>query len=154
SGIEGNPSIYKAGATAANTDARRIYAAQGLGSVTLYTGWEWARYNALQVNVTKRTARGLSIIGNYVWGKSLDNASNGTQAGASGQPRDPSNANLDRGLADFDRKHAANISLIYDLPRVRGIHGFANAVVNGWQTNAIVKIQGGLPITVLSGTNR
>ena len=69
SGIEGNPSIYGPGATAANTDARRIYAAQGLGSVTLYTGWEWARYNALQVNVTKRTARGLSIIANYVFAR-------------------------------------------------------------------------------------
>ena len=154
SGIEGNPSIYGPGATAANTDARRIYAAQGLGSVTLYTGWEWARYNALQVNVTKRTARGLSIIANYVFAKALDNASNGTQAGASGQPRNPANANLDKGLADFDRKQVANISLMYDLPRLRAAHGFTRAVVNGWQTNAIVKIQSGLPITVLSGSNR
>ena len=61
---------------------------------------------------------------------------------------------MDQGLADVDRKQVANISLMYDLPRVRAAHGLTSAVVNGWQTNAIVKIQSGLPITVLSGSNR
>ena len=118
-GTHGNPAVYGPGATAGNTDSRRIY--PGLGAVTYYTGWQWGNFHSMQLNVTKRARQGLSMVANYVWGKAIDCGTGGTAGGLTGRARDPFNIALDKAPADFDVAHRVNVALMYDVPRlVRG----------------------------------
>ena len=151
-GTHGNPAVYRTGATAGNTDSRRIY--PGLGAVTYYSGWQWGNFHSMQFKVTKRTRKGLSVVSNYVWGKAIDCGTGGTAGGLTGRSRDPFNIGLDKAPADFDVAHRVNVALMYDVPRVvRGKNPLA-AVANNWQLNTIITAQTGRPITVLSGANR
>jgi hypothetical protein len=145
-----NPAVYSPGATPATTNARRLFA--GLGDVEIATPYQSSNFHSLQVNVTSRSSRGLMLLGTYVWSKTIDNGSS-TVEGNTSWTRDSNNTGLDRGPADFDVRHKANISFIYDLPAVQG-HSILNALLDDWQVNGIFTVSSGLPFTVRSGTDR
>ncbi len=145
-----NPALlFGPGATLANTDARRLYANLGIGQMNFHTPFQASNFHSFQLNVTKRTARGLSLLANYVFSKVIDNSSN-TQTGDTG-PRNPFNLRLNRGPADFDTTHRAVMSLVYDIPKISKGGAIARALVNNWQINGIISLRSGLPFTVLTG---
>ena len=144
-----NPAVLGPGATVGNENSRRLY--PGLGAVELADSYEYAIFNSLQLNVTRRVSRGLTLLGNVVWSKTIDNSSSATE-GSSGPPN-PYNLNSARGPADFDQRIRSNISLNYFFPELK-VNRLAAALTNGWQVNAIVNLQTGLPFTVVSGTDR
>ncbi|MDW5266230.1 MULTISPECIES: carboxypeptidase-like regulatory domain-containing protein [Acidobacteriaceae] len=144
-----NPSIYAPGATAGNETARKLY--PGLGAVEIADSYEYAIFNSLQLNVTRRVSHGLTLLSNVVWSKTIDNTSSATE-GNTGPPN-PLNLNSARGPADFDQNVRFNASANYQLPKFN-VNKFTGAIVNGWQANAIISLQTGLPFTVLSGTDR
>src|SRR5208283_5162152 len=111
----------------------------------------YEEFNSLQFNVTKRFSKGLQVLSNFVYGKTIDNTSSATE-GNSGPPN-PFNFRSARGPADFDQKYRFNLSTVYVLPHV-DVHGVSNVLINGWQFNAIASIYSGTPFTVLSGTDR
>ena len=61
-----------------------------------------SNYNALIVRLERRFSHGISFVGGYTFGKSIDTASglNGTN-----QPQDNYNLKAERGLSDFDMRH-------------------------------------------------
>ena len=111
--------------------------------------WTWisqgtSSYNALQVDLNRRLARGLAVRAVYTWSKSLDdgdtlNAS--AAANAPGLVEETRNIRGDWGLSTFDARNAASISFNYDLP----FH--ANRVVNGWSLEGIYTARSGFPFT-------
>lgn len=146
SSTEGNPALFGPGATAANTNARRPLA--GLASLQMVRALQFSNYHSLQIGVTKRTASGLNVLGNYVFSKCLDNNSS-TFGGVSVINKlDP---DKDYGRCDFDIAHIANISVLYDLPQIRSLGGIAGRVLNHWQVSSIFSIRGGPPFSVQSG---
>lgn len=144
---EANPAIYGPGATSGNVDSRRLY--PGFSSVTMCTDWNRGNYQSLQISVTKRARRGLSVISNYVFGKTIDLGSGGTIGGS--QTRSPFNWNADRGPADTDIAHLLNLALLYDLPRLIKGSRWGGAFVNGWQLNGILTARSGYPFNVTAG---
>ena len=144
-----NPALLAPGATVGNENSRRLY--PGLGAVELASSYVYERFNSLQLNVTKRFSKGLQVLSNFVYGKTIDNTSSATE-GNTGPPN-PFNFRSARGLADFDQKYRFNLSTVYVVPHV-DVHGIGNVLINGWQFNAIASIYSGTPITVLSGTDR
>jgi hypothetical protein len=144
-----NPAVYGPGATSANVQSRRLY--QGLGSVEVASSYEYADYNGLQVNVTRRVSHGLHVLTNLTYGKIVDNTSSATEGNVG--PPNPFNLNSSRGPADYDVKLRYNLSAVYDLPRLK-VNPFAGAVINGWQLNTILSAATGTPITIVSGTDR
>src|SRR5205085_3190718 len=64
-----NPAIYNATATAANVDARRLYA-PNFQSITELNAASTSIYNALQVTLNRRFAHGFTFQGSYTRGKS------------------------------------------------------------------------------------
>jgi hypothetical protein len=144
-----NPAIFGPGATVANENSRRLY--PGLGAVELASSYVYASYNALQVNVTKRMHNGLTLLSNFVWAKTIDNTSSATEGNAG--PHNPFNFESARGPADFDQEFRFNLSAVYSLPHFQ-VHGLRNILINGWQLNVIASLYGGLPFTVVSGTDR
>lgn len=112
-----------------------------LGNVTQVESGGNSSYNALWATATQRFAHGLQFNASYTWSKSLDYNSFST-GGIVGQ--DSYNLRGDRGLSDFDARHRFVVNGIYDLP-FKG-----NAFREGWQLAAIVQIQSGSPVNIIT----
>jgi hypothetical protein len=143
-----NPAVYAPGYTVGQENSHRLY--PGLGAVELADAYEYAIFNSLQVNLTHRVSRGLTILSNFVWSKSIDNESAANE-GNDGPP-DPFNLQSGRGVSDFDQAVRFTAAVNYVLPKFHVQH-LVGSVVNGWQANGIVNIQTGLPITITSGVD-
>ncbi len=144
---EFNAAVYAPGVTTATTNARRPLA-PGLGNVTIIEPVSNSTYHALQLTAERRFAKGFSILANYQFAKSIDDASANK---ATGQGRtDPNNQAYDKALSEFDKRHVMNLSGLWDLPfnpKAR----LAHMVFGGWSLNSIVSLQSGFPFTVGSG---
>jgi len=107
-------------------------------------------YHALQLRVTRRMTRGFMLMGNYTYGKSLDNASS-IGGGAPIVVYNDDNFTLDRGRSSFDVRHRFNSFLFYDLPfgeRKRWAKaGWQASAFSNWTMNANISIQSGTPYT-------
>jgi hypothetical protein len=113
----------------------------------------WSKYHALNLRMERRFSSGLSLLGAYTFGKSIDTDS----GGAWGTPNlNPANFQLDVGPSDFDIRHRFVASAIYELPFGRGRRWGTNwstaaqAFLGGWQINAIPSWQSGVPRIVSS----
>jgi hypothetical protein len=145
SSTEANPALYGPGATAANADSRRVY--PGIGSLQIVKGFEYSNYNGLQFTVTKRAATGLTLLGNYVYSKCMDNNSLTTGSVSVINKLDPSR---DYARCDFDVTHLMNASVVYAFPRT-SLRGIAGRIVNDWTMTSIVQVRSGSPFSVMSG---
>jgi hypothetical protein len=133
--------------SASTIETTRTYA--GLGAVELADAYDWEKTNALEGNVTRR-AHSLTLLANIVWMKTIDIGSSGTE-GQDG-PANPYNFNAYRGVADFDQAMRITGSVNYPFPTFH-VNSFAAQIVNGWQANAIVESQSGLPFSITSNAD-
>lgn len=122
----------------------------GLGAVELADAYDWERTNAVEFTVTRRSAHGLTLLSNVVWMKTIDVGSSGTEGQAG--PSNPYNINFYKGVADFDQALRFTASANYPIPKFH-VNNAIGQVANGWQVNAIVTSQSGLPITITSGVD-
>jgi hypothetical protein len=113
--------------------------------ISLYQGYKATnRYDSLQVKLTKRFSQGYSFLTHYTLQKAVNN---------SGQyfNIDPS---VNRGKADFEKKHNFVLSQLFELPFGRnhkflsGIGKVADAIIGGWQINSNTTIQSGYHFNV------
>lgn len=120
-------------------------------------------YNGLQVDVTRRMAKGLQFRGNFTWSKNLDMNSALTGAQSQNQPQmllDRTNLKRDWGPSALDVRAQSTISVHYELPFGPGQRWLqrSNAVVNklvsGWELNSITTMLTGFPFTPTVGANR
>jgi hypothetical protein len=121
-------------------------------------------YNALQLSVQRRLAKGLQYSLNYGFSKCLTNAmgyygrygdSTASQASADKAFQEYAyNLNLDYGLCDHDVTNVFTGYVTYDIPFGHGrqFGSGANKVVDtilgGWQANTIITLHGGFPISI------
>jgi hypothetical protein len=104
-------------------------------------------YHSLQVQVTKRMSRGLSVTGSYSLAKSIDLESyNVFQAVYA----DPFNLHNDRGRSDWDRRHAVVASWVWSPP-LKFSKPWENTLAGGWNLTGITTAQSGAPFTVEEG---
>ncbi len=112
-------------------------------------------YNALQVDLTRRLARGLQFRVAYTWSKNLDMNSGLTGAQAQNQAQmilDRTDLRRDWGPAALNLTNQATISLTYELPFREG-DTLRSRLTGGWQINTITSVQSGFPFTPLVGSN-
>lgn len=109
-------------------------------------------YHSFQARVERRFSDRLGFLAAYTWGHSIDDRP--AQGAASIRSfQDHFDPGLDRADSDFDARHRATVSLMYDLPTTR-FDGALGQVLNGWALNSIVKVQSGRPFTVyMAGMN-
>jgi hypothetical protein len=120
------------------------------------------RYNALQIDVSRRLSHGLQLRGNYTWSKNLDINSGLTGAQANNQPQmvmDRNDLRRDWGPSALNVTHQSSISASYELPFGPGKHhladsGFAGKLAGGWQINGIATLLSGFPFTPQVGASR
>jgi Carboxypeptidase regulatory-like domain len=118
-------------------------------------------YHSLQLSLERRMIRGVTILANYTWSKSIDDLPPGggvTDIGAdsvSARPwDDPLRHQFDRGPSDFDRKHNFVASFVWQLPRLSKSNSLLRSFMGNWQLGGIVSARTGRPLTIVSGTDR
>jgi hypothetical protein len=114
-------------------------------------------YHSLQTKAEKRFSNGLSFLGAYTWGKSIDAAS---QASLSfhdgGSFRYAAHPEWEKSRSDYDIAHRFVLSYTYELPFGKGKHfgsgvnGVGNAIIGGWTILGIDAFQTGTPRTVVA----
>jgi hypothetical protein len=116
-------------------------------------------YHSLQVTAERRFKKGFAWLGAYTYAHSIDNVPTQQGGGSEGPvPQDIRYRFLDRGSASFDIRHRTSQSVIYDLPFGKGrqfdiSNPVGRAIFGGWQVNAILTLQGGLPFTPVLATS-
>ena len=111
---------------------------------------------AASVRVRKRMAKGLGLSAQYVFSKSIDDASS-IGGGGSVVAQDAFNISADRGLSSFDQRHKFTGNWIYDLPfgenRRFVPKGAPSHILGGWQWSGDFTVGSGLYFTprVLGG---
>ena len=112
--------------------------------------------HAASVRVRKRMAKGLGLSGQYIFSKSIDDASS-IGGGGSVVAQNPFDISADRGLSSFDQRHKFTGNWIYDLPfgdnRRFVPKGAWSHILGGWQWSGDFSIGSGLYFTprVLGG---
>lgn len=117
-------------------------------------------YNGLQLTFERRLHQGISVLANYTWSHSIDDASTlglfGTQIlgarSASPFPSNPNNAKADRGNSNFDVRHIFTLSYSWELPLKRILKS-ANYLTDGWAFHGIISSRTGQPFTVAVGSD-
>lgn len=113
-----------------------------------------SNYQSLQMSYQQRLSTGLSVLGSYTFGKSIDDASGFfTSSGDPNFPQDSNNPGAERGRSNFDVRHRMSVSYSYALPFGRGKQwlsngGAAAAIFGDWESFGIVTLQSGRPFTV------
>jgi len=114
-------------------------------------------YHAGHVRIDRRFSRGLSVVGHYTYGKSIDLGGANFIAGDAVY-RDARDIRLDRGLSSFDVRHNLVLSYIWDIPigsdrRIDLHNTLLNAVIGGWQFNGVTSARSGTPFTPVLSFN-
>lgn len=100
-------------------------------------------YDALQLSVNKRMAKGLQFLVSYTFGNTLEEV-------AYLNPQDDWNQ-LVRVVAAGDAPHRMLISSTWQLPWLSDGKGVMGSLLGGWQANGIVVFQSGLPVGATAG---
>jgi outer membrane receptor protein involved in Fe transport len=176
--IDHNAPIYNtttpANNTTSNYNCRRPYLAEpfGVGTAcpgTLTAGQKYMsnayviesgqnlNYNGLQITVEKRLSQHISVIGFYVWSKTLGSASLQTTGNignsAGTEPEDYADLKLERQRADNDRTHVSTTSVVWKPDYFGGYNRYVRMALNGWSISAIATFESGQPLAIITGTD-
>jgi hypothetical protein len=156
--LELNPAIFTVGSKL-STDARRAF--QPYGSITQDAQDVNSTFHSAQVTLQKRMSHGFTILANYTWSKSLDDAPAGQgisgigQGGNSPVPWNFAGRHAaDYGPSEFDHTHRFVLSYVWDLPRFNNRNALLRYTVGGWQWSGIITAQTGQAFTVLAGKDQ
>ena len=135
-----------------NPAARRPYPQFNTFNSILSRGWDV--YNSLQVRAEKRYSQGLFFLASYTWARGFSNGLVQNIGNFSGIKYFPLYAPgySDRGLADTDINQNFSLSTLYELPFGKGkkhlsqLHGASQALLGGWQANALFHARTGFPL--------
>jgi hypothetical protein len=114
----------------------------GFGTDVYFDAMGNSAYNSLQVSL-RHSGGGLTVLGNYTYGKSLDQSSN------LGEQVYPYNYRLSRAPSSFDIRQDFVASLRYDVPFPK-LFGRANRATKGWAISGISRLSSGVPVTLIN----
>jgi hypothetical protein len=119
---------------------------------SMLTNLSNASYNALQIDVRKRTQSGIQIQANYTFSKSLSDAL--AVRGLEAQ-LDNSNPSIERARSPFDVTHQFKINHSIPLPfgpghRFNSSNRVLSRVAEGWSISGFAVVQSGPPVSILS----
>ncbi|HYL83717.1 MAG TPA: TonB-dependent receptor [Candidatus Angelobacter sp.] len=123
-------------------------------------------YHAVQIRAEKDFSNGLQFLATYTFAKSIDDASSTDDSvvflgggflntGTILSVQNPYDLRGERSESVFNIPHVFQFSYVYEFPLGRGKHfghnmnPVLNAIVGGWQTNGIIRIDDGRPILAL-----
>ena len=119
------------------------------GEVDYKTSGGRDSYNALQLGLNRRFARGLAVGAQYSWSHSIGTSQGSNEAMT---VQNPFCFDCERGDGAADIRHYAYMNAVYELPFGRGgrflKEGLASAIAGGWQLSGVFNVRSGLPVNV------
>ena len=123
-------------------------------------------YHALQLRMEKQFSAGLQFLATYTFAKSIDDASSTDDSvvflgggflntGTILSVQNPYDLRGERAESVFNIPHVFQFSYVYEIPVGRGrrfahdLNPILNAIIGGWQTNGIIRVDDGRPILPL-----
>lgn len=104
-------------------------------------------YDAGYVNLRHRYAKGISLLANYTFAKSLSDAPDfRSPMFESAIPQNNNNLRAEKGPA-CDIRHRFALSAVYDIPALSET-GFVHSVTENWHLSTIYQAQSGFPFTI------
>ncbi|HEY1986442.1 MAG TPA: TonB-dependent receptor [Terracidiphilus sp.] len=141
----------------------RFYASQ-YSSLETLSSIGTSSYHSGQLIMRHPMRHGLQVDASYTFGKSIDLGSDAERAGGGGgspssftyystfsQILDAFHPKKNKAVSDYDVRHLATGSWVYELPFGRGreflpnSNRVLNAVIGGWQNSGLARITSGLP---------
>jgi len=128
----------------------------------------FSNYQSFQFRLERRFASGMQFNLNYTLSKSLDNASDANEVGATGStPVSEAyatsfqwyeNRDLEKSLSNYDQTHLLNYYFIAELPFGAGKPIFSEnrlmgAILGGWQVTGNGRVATGVPYAINLGDN-
>jgi hypothetical protein len=148
--VQLNPAVFTPGDTR-GTDARRLFAADGIGQVIQQRQDRESLYSGMQLTLSKRYSHGVSVTSNYtlsrVEGNFGDDVIPYNEFNLA--KKDP----LVWGPLNQDRTHRFTTSWVMDLPG-RDLTGAMKWVLGGWQWTGLMEFESGRPFNIVSGSDR
>jgi hypothetical protein len=138
-------------------DGRRQWSTVGrpdarYGNIFVSTSAGEQRYDGFVATLTKRYSSGhsyqLSYHGSRATGTAFVNDFIGF--GVFTSPSDPQDPSVDEGPSDFNMRHRFSATLVA-APRVGGLSGVADALVNGWQVSSRIIASDGFAFNATTG---
>jgi hypothetical protein len=125
--------------TAAETAARPFTAKfPYLSYIDQLSNADLSNYNGLQAILTARNYHGLSLTAGYTFAHAIDDVSGNFTATV---PLDSTRPKLQYASSNFDIRHRFTLTTTYSLPSKKS----RAQLLEGWQVNSVMAIQGGLP---------
>lgn len=152
------------GRTIARSQALRPYPYYGSISLNqpLYGS---SIYHSYMLNAERRFRGGLNFLASFTFGKLISDAILGANFGSGlegvsvgGNQDGKFNRRLDRSIDGTDSAKRFVLNGVYELPfgpgkRLRTGNAFTNGLIGGWQLNAIMVLQDGLPLVIRGANN-
>jgi hypothetical protein len=126
------------------SDSSPILPGAPLGNITQIGSSSRSSYRALWLSLRGRPSGTLQLLASYTLSKSSDYNSLTTQGVV---VQDSYNLRRELGPSDYDARHRASVTAIYQLP-FRG-----NQLVEGWQIAAVVQGQSGSPVNIVTSAS-
>jgi hypothetical protein len=121
-----------------------------VSSVYLNGSWGYGNYNAAFATVRMQGWRGLTLVSNLTWSKTL-----GTQAVAQSTsgftPTDAFNLHNQYGPQPFDIRVIYNTYMLWEPSWYKGQQGIVGHLLGGWKFSSIFTAQSGVPLEVNVG---
>jgi len=138
---------------------RRLYLAnpaeaQYIGNAYRFDDLSTQDYRGLKVSVQRRAVNGLSLNGNWTWGRCFGlqlgrGGGGGSGSGGGGPYAKADDLDYDLGHCDWDRTHLANLTVGYQSPQFTG--AVLRALASDWRLAGIVSARSGDWLTVTTG---
>jgi hypothetical protein len=136
--------VYRPENAGINVNVLRPY--KGFANINMGENASRSEYNGLQLEATRRFAKGLSYGVAYTYSKSLDNASGRREI-----LYDPLNDKSYWGPSSFDTRHVMVINYIWEIPFLKQGKSLAARLLGGWTLSGVTQFQTGTPFSIGTG---
>jgi hypothetical protein len=136
--IQANPGV--------NPNALRPY--KGFAGITLYETTGRSRYNAMQLQVTRRATRGVGYSLAYTFSRTKDDGSSRLTI----IPNAYDDGGL-YGIADFDRPHVLITQASYRTPALDSAPAVLQGILGDWNLGGVLQAQSGAPFDVTTAVD-
>jgi hypothetical protein len=109
-------------------------------------------YHGGFLRAEKRFGGSFSFLAHYTFSKFIDDVESANEYGVTGSYMDAYNRRLDKGLSGSDVPHHLVLTLLYELPPLRGNRLLKNTL-GGWKLGVLETAESGAPFTVITTAN-
>jgi hypothetical protein len=119
----------------------------GVSTINLLENSAQSWYDAGYVNLRRHYARGLSLLANYTWSKSLSNAPDfRSPMFEAAIPQNNDDLQAEKGPA-CDVRNRFSMSAVYDVPAYGRNHAM-RLITQNWRASTVYQVQSGFPLTI------